>query len=97
MANQAPFEADVEVSLREQGLRHAPGQKCCDGCAHLMSVQVSDSDIELIVARFGPRYAPFDGEDEAGVLQALHEQVHPDGAVFWANCRERGCREAGEI
>jgi hypothetical protein len=95
MANQAPFEADVEVSLREQGLRHAPGQKCCDGCAHLMSVQVSDSDIELIVQRFGPVLSLSDADGE--VLQVLHEQAHPDGTARWQSCRERGCREAGEI
>jgi hypothetical protein len=91
---QDTFEADVIVDLREQGLRHAPGHKCCDNRRHQMSVPVTESDIDLIVDRFGPDL-PFFDEDE--VLQALHEQAHPDGTMFWKNCRERGCREAGDL
>jgi hypothetical protein len=90
------FEADVVVDLREQGLRHAPGEVCCGGGDHHMEVRVSEKDIELIVERFGPVFTSFD-DGVTEVLQVLHEQAHPDGALSWENCRERGCREAGEI
>ena len=97
MADQnGTFEADATIDLREQGLRHAPGEVCCDGRDHAMSVQVSEKDIELIVERFGPVFTPLD-DRMAEVLQALHEQAHPESTLSWENCRERGCREAGEL
>lgn len=80
--------ATITVDLAAAGLTHAKGKS--DKCAGehdigWVSVTSWEND-ELVIAG-----------DLDPVLQALHEQAHPDGTARWEYCRERGCTDAAEL
>ena len=87
------WQAPVVIDLKEAGLTHAKGK--ADGCKdgqHPVpeeAVTIDLADAGLVPAADLP--------DVAGVLQALHEQAHPEGTQYWENCRERGCAEAADL
>lgn len=90
MNSDSTFPVIVHVNLRDAGLRHAPGKGgCCDGSDHGLGVDIEEPDIERIIDRYADPYTDIDDD----VLQALHEQAHPDGSLYWQNCRERGCSD----
>lgn len=84
----AGHDLALVVSLKDLRLRHAPGSGCtCRGLAHEISVAIDPADHELHSDYDCTQPGPLD----AGVLQALHEQAHPEGTAYAENCRERGC------
>jgi hypothetical protein len=87
-------EVTVRLDLKALGLRHAEGSDCpCGGTDH-------EAVVEIYLDENGLHHEEDCREDvlEAeGVLQALHEQAHPGGAVFAESCWERGCLEANQI
>lgn len=83
------YEAPVIIDLKAAGLTHSPGK--ADGCEGRHRVPGEHVAIDLDEAGLVPRH---ELPDVAAVLQALHEQAHPDGTRWWESCRERGCADA---
>jgi hypothetical protein len=85
-------EIDVTLDLAALGLAHAPGSTCeCKGKAHPVTISIEPEQHELHL----DADCPADRADAVEtVFQSLHEQAHPEGAVFAENCRERGCYDA---
>jgi hypothetical protein len=83
--NETRTPATVTIDLAAAGLAHAKGRS--DKCG------AAGHDVNWL------SLAGWDNPDliEAGdvypVIQALHEQAHPDAAVSWTNCRERPCAD----
>lgn len=85
------YECPVVLDLKEAGLTHARGK--ADKCGGQHQVAAPAVTIDLAGAGLVPR------EDLGALgeaLQALHEQAHPQGTLYWASCRERGCALAAE-
>lgn len=76
--------ATVTINLTAAGLTHTKGKSDYCGGEH-------DVPVSAVVYIDDPDWLPAD--DVTPVLQALHEQAHPDGAAYWQNCRERGCAD----
>ncbi len=76
----------VTVDLKAAGLTHAPGKS--DKCSGEHEVDEKFVTADLAAAD----WVPADGLGK--VLQALHEQAHPDGTAYWENCREPACADA---
>jgi len=81
--------ATVTVDLAAAGLTHAKGRsdRCGTGGHDIAWTAVTDWENPDLV----------DVADVTPVLQALHEQAHPDGPAYWENCRLRGCAEAADV
>jgi hypothetical protein len=77
----------ITVDLRAAGLTHAKGKS--DGCGG-----EHDIDEKFVVADVTGRVH---ADDLGPVLQALHEQAHPDGAAYFENCLEPACAGAREL
>lgn len=86
------YQAPVVIDLKEAGLTHSKGK--ADGCDGNHTVAEAAVTIDLDKAGLVPAS---ELPDFGKVLQALHEQAHPEGTAFWENCRERGCAEAAEL
>lgn len=78
----------VVINLGSAGLTHARGKSDACGGAHPVSMlavmEIDDPDL-VDAGELGP------------VIQALHEQAHPDGCAYWENCRQPGCAEAYDL
>jgi hypothetical protein len=78
----------VTVDLKAAGLTHAPGKSDkCDGQHEVDKEFLTDvgiTDVPLADAL-------------EKVLQALHEQAHPDSSAYWENCLEPACTDAREL
>jgi hypothetical protein len=85
-------EFEVTLNLAALGLAHHPDSTCpCDGTVHPVAVPFNPGELGL----HQDYECPSDRADAAeAVLQELHEQAHPEGAVFAENCREPGCIDA---
>lgn len=79
----------VTVDLKAAGLTHAPGKSDKCGGYH----EVDETCVSADLATAG--WVPADGLEK--VLQALHEQAHPDGTAYWENCLEYACAGAREL
>jgi hypothetical protein len=78
----------ITIDLEAAGLTHAKGKSDkCNGEHGIDMLSVLLTDDSGLVRP----------DDLAPLLQALHEQAHPEGAAYWQNCRERGCAEMREL
>jgi len=87
-----PYQAEVVIDLKEAGLTHAA--KKADGCDGQHKVPAAAVTIDLDTAGLIPVEETW---DHARVLQVLHQQAHPDGTLYFENCRESGCAEAADL
>lgn len=79
----------VTVDLKGAGLTHAPGKSDKCGGEH----EVDEMFVTASLA--ASDWVPADGLEK--VLQALHEQAHPDGSAYWDNCLEPACADAWQL
>jgi hypothetical protein len=79
---------NITVDLKAASLTHATGRsdKCENKHDVPMTAVIAFDDSGLI-----------DPDSVSPVLQALHEQAHPEGTLTWQYCLERGCAEANEL
>lgn len=82
------YEAEVVIDLKQAGLTHSKGK--ADECDGQHTVPAKAVSIDLAKAGLFPAAEVPDYER---ALQLLHEQAHPDGPLYFENCRERGCAE----
>jgi hypothetical protein len=85
---------DATINLAHADLRHVPkaGCKCDKGENHPVAAVIDLQDV-LEFARKDGYTAEFFPEPWEKALQQLHEQAHPDGAIYASQCRETGCSE----
>jgi hypothetical protein len=87
----ADWDIEVTLDLAELGLRHSKAGCRCGG-KHEVSIGIQPVRHGFLPLDEVPGYAGFTDE----VIQALHEQAHPDGTIYAESCRERGCLQAAE-
>jgi hypothetical protein len=86
------YEMTLTLDLHDLGLQHGRGAGCqCRGLAHRVTIFIDPAQHDLHRDDDCPADTPLAAE----LLQALHEQAHPEGTVFAENCRERGCIDVG--